>query len=340
MDDGRKDFLTGFYTRESLVQSINRLKVSYETYKKAFSILLIDIDNFKLFNDKYGHLIGDEVLKYFASSLRLDMIAEQTTLFRFGGDELLVLFHAADSTEAYNLSSRMLTNLKRRPCNIRGHQLKMSFSGGIATYPTDGSTAEELLEKADKALYSSKRNGRAQVTQYHKIWLKKARFIGLAIILLAMAMIAGLGIQLGFQDNVDRGIEKIFTTTVQTKQKADRAWKRLRELQKAILVSLENQVASERIPRHDLISSDFEKRLAQNLEPRLPAEAKPKPAAKTPSKPSPPPPHVIYLKRGGVIRGKVLAQNNDKITIEIASGSGYGTMVLKTEDVEKVEPNK
>lgn len=175
--------------REGLAEVIQHFILEYQSFKKPFSILLLDIDHFKLYNDKHGHLVGDEVLKFFSSSIRLSLVSEETYPFRLGGDEFVVIFPSKNAFEAYLVSQRILDNVKKRLCLVKDLQLKVSFSGGIACYPGDAFTYEEMMVKADQAMYLSKRMGRGRVTVYRRRWLtvyKRFAWIGLALIALAV----------------------------------------------------------------------------------------------------------------------------------------------------------
>lgn len=172
--DARKDFLTSCYLRDGLQPFLNLLEERFAVSKKPFSVLIMDVDHFKHFNDKFGHLNGDEVLKYFSSSLRLDLEDEENAPFRFGGDEFVVVFPDKSAHEAAKLAARLKKNIKTRSCLIRGRQLTVTFSGGIACYPADARSLEQLLERADQALYYSKNHGRAQVTCFHEVKYKSS----------------------------------------------------------------------------------------------------------------------------------------------------------------------
>ncbi len=152
---------------------------------RPFSILLFDIDHFKSYNDKYGHLFGDQVLKYFSSSLKLSFWYAEIVPFRFGGDEFIIVFPEKDAEEPFLVSVRLKNNMRNRPFLLDGNEFHIYFSGGIASYPHDGKTAEHLIENADKAMYCSKRYGRNRITQYRKIWqvrLTQSVFIMLFIL--------------------------------------------------------------------------------------------------------------------------------------------------------------
>lgn len=337
----RKDFLTGFFTRESLVSSVNELRASYETYKKAFSILLVDIDRFKSFNDKYGHLIGDEVIKYFSSSIRLNLVAESTTLFRFGGDEFLILFHAADANEADALGGRLLDNVKGRPCNIRGSQLQVSFSGGIASYPADGQTAEELIEKADKALYSSKKSGRGQITRYSKLRLKYVKFVVMLAVAFVIAALVGVAIKMNFSEKlmgvVDQGVVAAGKLRIRTVEQL----RLLKKAQDARSKKWSEMFISRQPIEQSLIRSIGVDNFTAYTEGRNPASEKFLPEVETRAPVAVPESlDTIYLKSGGVIRGRIISETAEKVTVELSIRIGRGAVVLKRSDIETIVKSK
>jgi len=169
-----KDALTGCFTRGSLFNFLDKLQIESSMAGKPFSVMLIDLDHFKEMNDKRGHAFGDEMLKYFSSTLRLSIETDEMTntpvayVFRFGGDEFIIVFPGKTTDQAYKLAVNILHNIKHRPCLYHGHSYKISFSGGIATFPRDGETANELIEKADKAMYHSKKTGKGKVSRYSR----------------------------------------------------------------------------------------------------------------------------------------------------------------------------
>jgi len=189
-----KDTLTGCFNRGSLFNFLDRLQIESNMAGKPFSIMLIDLDHFKEMNDKRGHAFGDEMLKYFSSTLRLSIETDELTdtpaayAFRFGGDEFIVVFPGKTTEQAYKLAVNILHNIKHRPCLYRGHSYKISFSGGIATFPRDGETANELIEKADKAMYHSKKTGKGKVSRFPKHGL--GNNVPLLRIILVISLIA------------------------------------------------------------------------------------------------------------------------------------------------------
>ncbi|MCM8761594.1 MAG: GGDEF domain-containing protein, partial [Candidatus Omnitrophica bacterium] len=165
----------------------------YKAYNKEFSLLLLDVDHFKPFNDKYGHLDGDQVLKYFASSLRLGLADIDCTIFRFGGDEFIVVFPEKSPKQVKEAARSLQATLKERPFLLSGRLFKMSFSGGIVSCATDGDNVDELLANADKAMYVSKKLGRSRATIYRKIWLAYvSKVLSVVGILLLAAVIIGV----------------------------------------------------------------------------------------------------------------------------------------------------
>ena len=192
------DFLTNCYTRESLSPYVDKMLAEFKAYDTEFTLLLLDIDHFKHFNDKYGHLDGDQVLKYFSSSLRLDLAKTDCTIFRFGGDEFVVVFPGKGIKDVKETARMMQATFNSRPFLLGGKLFKMSFSGGIVSGAVDGDNLDQLFARADKAMYVSKKMGRARTTVYNKIGLvylgRFLKWLGIAlgIILITGAIILAL----------------------------------------------------------------------------------------------------------------------------------------------------
>lgn len=160
----------------------------------VITLALIDVDHFKRFNDKFGHDYGDEILKYAASTLRLTMDENQTYFFRYGGDEFIIAFVGKTAKEAYQLLKACRHNILRRPFLLRNRFQRITLSIGIASYPHDSDTVEDLVVKADNAMYYSKRHGRDRITLWRKVSGLKTRKVfttaGLTVIIVLMAVIA------------------------------------------------------------------------------------------------------------------------------------------------------
>jgi len=129
----------------------------------SLAILMIDIDRFKLFNDQYGHLVGDRVLRDVASSLRAAVRSEDC-VGRLGGEEFVVALTNATQDEATAVGERICAQVRQIPApGGQGGAPGVSVSVGVAVYPAAGSDLDEVLLKADNAMYGAKDAGRDQV---------------------------------------------------------------------------------------------------------------------------------------------------------------------------------
>lgn len=191
LEQAQKDSLTGFFTRDGLRQYLENLVVESHAHNKPFSIVLIDLDKFKKFNDKFGHIFGDEVLKYTTSTLRLTFFEDQCVFFRYGGDEFIAVLPGKTAREAAQLFKQCITNLIRRPFLYKNKFFRISISCGISGSPVDGKTVDELIHKADSSMYYSKRHGHNLITQASSIAFLKVRRIILVLLLLAAMVVAG-----------------------------------------------------------------------------------------------------------------------------------------------------
>lgn len=126
------------------------------------AVLMMDMDNFKKVNDLLGHAAGDQVLKQQAARIRA-AVREQDAVARMGGDEFtIILSPVAETVEVTSLAKRVLDAVNT-PVVVQNHTLDMGASVGVALYPGDGETAEDLIRNADMALYEAKAQGRNRV---------------------------------------------------------------------------------------------------------------------------------------------------------------------------------
>ncbi|WP_178137409.1 GGDEF domain-containing response regulator [Tepidibacter thalassicus] len=158
-----KDNLTGVYNKEYFNERLKEIKNSFKDGKTVFSIAFIDFDYFKEINDKYGHLAGDYALKVFVEELK-KCLRSTDEIYRFGGDEFLVLFNDTLGTQAYEALERARNKIIDKVIKYKDNSINISFSAGISTFEGEHETIEEVLEKADKALYISKKLGRGKTT--------------------------------------------------------------------------------------------------------------------------------------------------------------------------------
>lgn len=152
-----KDSLTSLFNRRyiyrTLKQEINRVK----RFNREFTILMIDIDDFKVINDTYGHIKGDEVLKEMSEILLINL-RNIDVLGRYGGEEFMVILPETNSNEAYFVAERMRRAIEKTKIK----ELQLTISIGVAQY-INGEEYKATIERADKGLYEAKRTGKNKV---------------------------------------------------------------------------------------------------------------------------------------------------------------------------------
>jgi diguanylate cyclase (GGDEF)-like protein len=162
-EDARKradrDPLTGFYNHRFLHERLGEEVVRSQRARRPLSVLMLDLDDFKLVNDTFGHLFGDRVLTFTAELIRSTLRASDLAA-RYGGDEFALILPETDAADARRTAERILEAFRDRP--FVGEQrgpVPLAASIGVATFPDDGRTATELIAAADTALYAVKRAG-------------------------------------------------------------------------------------------------------------------------------------------------------------------------------------
>lgn len=153
------DALTNLPNRLLSMERLSFLINEAKRKKQYVALLYIDLDDFKKVNDTLGHPVGDELLKQFAARLR-DSVRAVDTVGRLGGDEFVVVLGGLIDFEKVSLIAETLITRASQPYTIDGKELIVTASVGIAVYPDDGLTANELLQRADSAMYHSKNSGR------------------------------------------------------------------------------------------------------------------------------------------------------------------------------------
>ena len=132
--------------------------------KMPISVLMLDIDFFKKFNDTYGHACGDFVLQKVSRSI-FDSIRGQDLAGRYGGEEFVVMLYNTDADAAMMVAERIRKNIAEQQLQYEGNTMSLTISIGVSVFDVDNPiTAKELVEMADRALYQSKANGRNRVT--------------------------------------------------------------------------------------------------------------------------------------------------------------------------------
>jgi diguanylate cyclase (GGDEF)-like protein len=136
-------------------------------YGHVLSLLMLDLDRFKQVNDTYGHPGGDDALRAFAKRVQQDLRSPDC-FARYGGEEFAVIMPETGAGAARNVAERIRTSLASRPLlSLNGQEMTLTVSVGIATFPQDARTEDDLIAAADRALYAAKASGRNQVVSYH-----------------------------------------------------------------------------------------------------------------------------------------------------------------------------
>ena len=156
------DGLTGLFNHRYFQESFNRELERAGRQKQTLTLLIMDIDHFKGFNDSFGHPAGDFILKSLALLLKKNA-RKIDTLTRYGGEEFAALLPGIDAKNARKTAERWRKNIQRANFKSGGQSFAITLSIGFSTYPADGETKIDLIEKADRALYLAKEQGRNQV---------------------------------------------------------------------------------------------------------------------------------------------------------------------------------
>lgn len=157
------DDCTEVFNARYLLAALEREIHRAERYGNDLSVLFLDLDRFKLVNDRHGHLVGSRALRQL-SQVVLQCIRQVDTLARYGGDEFTVVLADTNHETALRIAERIRRAVEETPFDGGpGGSLRLTCSLGVATHPRHGTTREQLLDMADKAMYRAKSNGRNRV---------------------------------------------------------------------------------------------------------------------------------------------------------------------------------
>ncbi|MEM6960277.1 MAG: sensor domain-containing diguanylate cyclase [Myxococcota bacterium] len=158
------DGLTGCLNKRAFLEELESKLRSAERFQRQLSLIVTDIDHFKSVNDTYGHATGDVVIKELGALL-MGIKRETDTVARFGGEEFCILCEETDGNGAALLAERARAALEATVFRTEMGALSVTASLGVANFPHDARTAEELFEASDKALYAAKHGGRNRVQE-------------------------------------------------------------------------------------------------------------------------------------------------------------------------------
>lgn len=160
-----RDPLTGIYNRRHLESMLSKEFQRARRHELPLTVLLLDLDHFKRVNDTHGHLAGDEVLKQTAARI-VGCIRETDTLARYGGEEFALILPETETQGASIVAERIRSTIADTPILFENVSLPVTTSIGLCEFQPDLVKYSQLIDNADTALYSSKKNGRNRVTVY------------------------------------------------------------------------------------------------------------------------------------------------------------------------------
>ena len=157
--DGLTDLYNHRYFQEQMQQNVATCK----RYNKDFSLIMIDIDYFKKFNDTYGHQSGDAVLRQVAQILKKN-VRSSDIVCRYGGEEMAIILTNTGNEEALITAQKICNAVSSQPLKlVNGNNVNVTISLGVATCPLNGEEPAEMIKFADNCLYKAKEHGRNQV---------------------------------------------------------------------------------------------------------------------------------------------------------------------------------
>ncbi|MFH1354623.1 MAG: GGDEF domain-containing protein [Candidatus Omnitrophota bacterium] len=159
------DSLTNVFNRRYFLQRFREELVRSEKFRYKFSFVMVDVDHFKSYNDYYGHLVGDAILRDIAAILK-ENLRQIDFIGRYGGEEFSLILTETDKEQARFATERIRRAVESRLIRAYDEDLKVTISQGISVFPDSAEDAQALIERADKAMYAAKDLGRNKVCIY------------------------------------------------------------------------------------------------------------------------------------------------------------------------------
>jgi diguanylate cyclase (GGDEF)-like protein len=160
------DVLTGLYTKVYFMERFKEECKRALSQKTPLSLLMLDIDFFKNYNDQFGHTAGDIVLKKLSQIITKTLASLHPLISRFGGEEFCIAITGKDKKEAYKIGDYLRREIENEKVILRRSETHITTSVGLASLPVDALDDEDLIRKADKAMYEAKQKGRNQVCSF------------------------------------------------------------------------------------------------------------------------------------------------------------------------------
>ena len=165
-DTSLRDGMTGLYNRRFLEEFIDKVMSQASRLNETYTVMMLDVDFFKMVNDTYGHDIGDKVIIALANVLK-NNIRESDLAIRYGGEEFLIMLHNASEEGSMKVASAIHQEFGKLVFEVGGGEtLKKTMSIGMARFPTDGDTIWKCIKYADTALYVAKNTGRNKIVEF------------------------------------------------------------------------------------------------------------------------------------------------------------------------------
>jgi len=171
-----RDPMTGLNNRRFLEEYVETLVNNVHRKKGHLSILMLDLDYFKMVNDTYGHDAGDAVLKALAKVLKHSVRASDMVI-RYGGEEFLIILQDTDAGKADAIAEKIRVSVESIKTQVAGVVIQKTISIGISDFPSDSDTFWQAVKYADVALYQAKETGRNRVVRFNaSMWVDKKEY--------------------------------------------------------------------------------------------------------------------------------------------------------------------
>ena len=173
LDSLKYDSLTGLYTRRTFDDMFLLETERATRYGLELSVLFFDLDDFKMINDTFGHLAGDETLKHVARIITSELRTIDIAV-RYGGEEIVVVLPETGKIDAFVVGERIRESVESTKLDYKGQNISLTISGGIASFPIDATDTENLIKNSDIAVYKAKETGKNNIVIFSE---HKRRYI-------------------------------------------------------------------------------------------------------------------------------------------------------------------